>query len=645
MASANGEEEYESDPEEAKLSLAMRRRVASDDEEEDGDGGERRGDEVPNRNDIRASDEEESDDQGAPEDYDEEEMDREEELEDVDEELVRVEDVRRHVSEVANVEIVNEGRELLVGEIANGQDVLEGEDQVEGEEGKKEHEPFAVPTAGAFYMHDDRFRDNAAGRHRRTLGARKLWESRDERRWGHDKFEELTSQDSRYSESRRNRGRGRNRGTGRGYVKGDKSKVPGDNDNQVTAPTSVRGRGPRRYDPAYKRRSEVPQTQNQNKQLGRHLEKAVHSNSTKGLESASTVTYEAAPGTKNLVASNLNSASPPFYPSGSSSNDQNLATKKDVQPPKTDRNHQQFSVDQSLGLNKLYLGETGRKPSNSSHVQPSGLTNSSQGPQVRAQGRGQGYAGHVPSQVTPHPPSHASKASGAHQHPTQRGPIQNRTQPYSRAPEQPVPKQIGNGSQASSSPPRVYASQKSFESGEDSKPESGKAKTAIVGSAASGVQGGGALGPFMYNGAQIMGATGNMGVAHGDPNFPTFLPVMQFGAQHPGGIGVPAVGMAFPGYVQPQHGQGSSEMTWLPVLAGAAGALGAAYCSPYMLDGANYNPQLTGPSSAASSSNKEANTNKALNEWNPSQKLEHASEESEQRQNKPRRYSEMKFGQ
>lgn len=38
---------------------------------------------------------------------------------------------------------------------------------------------------------------------------------------------------------------------------------------------------------------------------------------------------------------------------------------------------------------------------------------------------------------------------------------------------------------------------------------------------------------------------------------------MQFGGQHPGGIGVPAVGMAFPGYVaQPQLGLGNSEMTW-----------------------------------------------------------------------------------
>lgn len=37
--------------------------------------------------------------------------------------------------------------------------------------------------------------------------------------------------------------------------------------------------------------------------------------------------------------------------------------------------------------------------------------------------------------------------------------------------------------------------------------------------------------------------------------------VMQFGGQHPGGIGVPAVGMAFPGYVN-NPGSGNSEMTW-----------------------------------------------------------------------------------
>lgn len=35
---------------------------------------------------------------------------------------------------------------------------------------------------------------------RRTHGGRRLWESKDDRKWGHDKFEELTSQERHYEE-------------------------------------------------------------------------------------------------------------------------------------------------------------------------------------------------------------------------------------------------------------------------------------------------------------------------------------------------------------------------------------------------------------------------------------------------------------
>lgn len=35
---------------------------------------------------------------------------------------------------------------------------------------------------------------------RRTHGGRKLWESKDDRKWGHDKFEEMTSQERHYDE-------------------------------------------------------------------------------------------------------------------------------------------------------------------------------------------------------------------------------------------------------------------------------------------------------------------------------------------------------------------------------------------------------------------------------------------------------------
>lgn len=35
---------------------------------------------------------------------------------------------------------------------------------------------------------------------RRTQGGRKLWESKDDRKWGHDKFEEITLQERHYDE-------------------------------------------------------------------------------------------------------------------------------------------------------------------------------------------------------------------------------------------------------------------------------------------------------------------------------------------------------------------------------------------------------------------------------------------------------------
>ncbi|KAJ0006887.1 hypothetical protein Pint_30394 [Pistacia integerrima] len=64
--------------------------------------------------------------------------------------------------------------------------------------------------------------------------------------------------------------------------------------------------------------------------------------------------------------------------------------------------------------------------------------------------------------------------------------------------------------------------------------------------------------------------------------------------KHPCGIGVPAVGMVFPGYVnQPQLGLGNSEMTWLAVLAGVAGALGATYYPPYTVVDDAYHPCLS----------------------------------------------------
>lgn len=179
MASVGAEEvDYDSDPEEAKRPLAMRRREASDDEEGEGGGGEKR--RADRRGGINSD---ESDGEGGAAEYE----DDEEELGLEDEEEEEIDDEEEEVDEGEEV-YEESGRGLEGGggaggveslavaipkEVAgNGRGPVEesveahGGSQAEGEEEKKEHEPFAVPTAGAFYMHDDRFRDNAGGRHR-----------------------------------------------------------------------------------------------------------------------------------------------------------------------------------------------------------------------------------------------------------------------------------------------------------------------------------------------------------------------------------------------------------------------------------------------------------------------------------------------
>ncbi|XVE88952.1 hypothetical protein DITRI_Ditri19aG0111000 [Diplodiscus trichospermus] len=666
MAKAGEEEvEYDSDPEEVKRSLAMRRRKEASDDEE---GEREEGNNTEARMDRRAvihSDE--SDGQGGAADYydDEEELDleedeeeevydeEEEEEEEIDEE--EIEGVGKGEVE-GNVDRTGENvNEILVGDgnrnVDDGLEINSSNNNnknhlvEEDEEEKKENEPFAVPTAGAFYMHDDRFRDNVGGRHRRTHGGRKLWESKDDRKWGHDKFEEMTLQEKHYEEGRRSsrgryQARSKNQGPDHGYPRRSRSKAFGKNNNQNQAPKGVRGRGSRRYEPTTKNSSQAPPTQS--KSSGKPHERTSQANSSRASTPATNADTASVPARKHVFASSLNSASPPFYPSGSSSKDITLTEKKDVQGRNASRNlrpsvaDENFSVPQSnslrgknvldsLNMAKLYIDDSSTsnsgRPLANLQMLPSGsqLGNASQPSQSRIQGRDVAIPGHKAYQPAPHqnqvnrvsPPMQVSALP--------RNPVQGRAQSSVQAAAQLLGQHPGIGSEASS-PPKTAMSVNSYESGELESSETSKSKGALVSKGKNSVQGAG-RGSFLYGGAQIMGATGNMAVSHSDQNFHAFLPVMQFGGQHPRGLSVPAVGMAFPGYVaQPQLGMGNSEMTWLPVLTGAAGGLGAAYCPPYItVDGA-YHARPSGQASSAGSSSKENGTNKPNNEWKPSQK-------------------------
>ncbi|GAA0159992.1 hypothetical protein LIER_16649 [Lithospermum erythrorhizon] len=656
------EVDYESDPEEAKLSLKMRRRVASDDEDE--------GDKPLSRMD---SDGESMDGQGAAADYDEEEVEEEEAEEyfegeelleeegDYEEEGIEREGVvgRRRDREVEDVvpayaeaggRLVEESMEVFDGENNDGKEW--GDDNVTnqqpGEEEKKKQEPYAVPTAGAFYMHDDRFGNNSGGRNRRMFGGRKLWESKDERKWGHDKFEELTTHNWQTDEGRMSsRGRGRSRGAPRGnslgsrpknydsnkYQVKDNNKYQVNDNNENTAPRSVRGRGPRRYQPSDKTKKYAPAPQN--KQYRKSFDKPSQSGRT--TMSASNADSNHIPA-KKQVGSSLNYASPPFYPSSSSNKEVSLPQKEDAQGGPASRHVQSFPMSQSNSVvqgknNSDYLGMDKLSIDDSTSAGKSTYLKSSSGSRSNSSSQSQHFRGHgrgsnTVSQTSYQPvaTSNLVNKSSSTAHPNQRNLSQSQ-----------ILAQRSSSILQSSSPPKAVVPINSSEAGElDSLSESSKSKMSFIAKGKVNMQGGG-RGSYIFGGRQVMGPSGNMIAGHGDQNLPAMLPVMQFGGQHPGGMGVPAVGMAFPGYVgNPQLG--NSEMTWLPVLAGAAGALGASYCPPYFaVDGAYHahpSAQTSVPSPALSN---EVSNNGSNDERKPSQRPELVNDDFGQRQKNPRR--------
>ncbi|KAK9269649.1 hypothetical protein L1049_001426 [Liquidambar formosana] len=141
------EEEYESDLEEAMLPFTMRRRKASDDD--DHGEPEYRGRSFRSDRGVGICSDGESEGLGgAPEcDFEEDEFEEEEEEEEEDE-------VKGEV-----MEELSEFEEKSV----------EAALVIRIEEEKKEREACVTPMVGAFYMHDDRFRDNGRCRRHRKV--------------------------------------------------------------------------------------------------------------------------------------------------------------------------------------------------------------------------------------------------------------------------------------------------------------------------------------------------------------------------------------------------------------------------------------------------------------------------------------------
>ncbi|XP_024008434.1 protein MLN51 homolog isoform X2 [Eutrema salsugineum] len=565
MAPADaGEPDYESDPEELKRSLATRRREASDDDDEYEDQ------EVKNQ---RAEvDSDESDEQVK---YDNDENKSEDSYE--DEEEGAVDDGKRS-------DMMKSAEE-------------DGAAHIDGEE-EKEKQSSSVPTGGAFYMHDDRFQEISAGRSRRMRGGR---QSGDERKWGHDKFEEMNTQEKHYDKTSRGRfrGRGRGRGQGRGYARGSSSNASSTSGQQIFVPKTVTRGGGLRSNQAHSAQS---------KQLRNSHEKTSHSR--RSPTAPAKTGNESALTKKNLVASSLSSASPPFYPSVSSSN---LVQSIQVGMERLDTNES--------------VAPSGKKYRNTrSDFSP---VYTAQTFQSTSQGRGAPAAG---NEFYPQSHRQGVRFSSPKQlNGDSKGTGQNGIKASGQGVDQhsAVIRSFSSSAQKTSSSINRYP-QSALETGA----WIAKGKGTLQPSESSAL---------MYNGSQVMGRAESL--QSGDnSNFPAFLPVMQFGGQHGG---VAAFGMAFPGYVQPENGVGNPEMTWMPVLTGP-GALGASYSPPYAAIDGSYKPHKPELPSSAGSISKENSTNNL----NDLEKLAERPEVTEggvtKRQNNnpskhPRRYSEMSF--
>ncbi|XP_019091393.1 PREDICTED: uncharacterized protein LOC104740215 isoform X3 [Camelina sativa] len=600
MATAEGgEPEYESDPEELNRSLARRRREASDDDSDVADDRD-----VVN-NQRAEIDSDISDEQIGAVKYDNE-ADGEDSLDEEEEE------------DGEGVAVDNDERSSVVKEAGD----LVGEDE------EKEKQHAAVPTGGAFYMHDNRFQDLSARGNRRTRGGRRPWESGEERKWGHDKFEEMNTRDKNYDQrtSRgrfRGRGRGRGRGQERGNARGSSSNASTSNGQQIYLPKAVtQGRGARKFETPLTKGNQAhseqsKQFRNSNGSQNSH-EKLSNLDSKRspaapaktGNEGANARKNVAVSSLKNVAVSSLSSASPPFYPSVPSGN-----SVHGIQ----------------VGMEGLHMNESaapsGKKYRNTKAAFSPVWTAKA------SQSTGQGKGAPVTENVF-YPKAHSQ--GDRYSSPLQLNGDSKGTggQSYIKPSGQGYDQDSAVIRSLSSSPQKTSSLRNQFPHGEI---ESASETGASIGKGKGTLRPSGGSGSFMYNGSQMMGRAESLPSAD-NSTFPTFLPFMQLGGQHGG---VPAFGMAYPGYVQSEDGVRNPEMTWMPILDGP-GALGASFSPPYV---ANQAHKLALSSSLGSS--RENSTNNLIDLENPMERPEVTESGSRQQSNnpskQPRRYSEMSF--
>ncbi|KAJ4708396.1 CASC3/Barentsz eIF4AIII binding, putative isoform 3 [Melia azedarach] len=619
-----GETEYKSESEESFSELATRRKNASDDDDDNGNTeGEARERFVRTNRRFRAGYGHEPDGPGR---YDEDDaiLYENENKEPRDEQL---EGIKEEEDDDDSEE--NEFEDTSCGK--------------EGAKQQKENESEVPvdPIIGSFYMHDDRFRGRGLGPSRWILDE-SFRAIKDEQKWKHDKFEEMKAWDSSLVEVRRNseqyhRGHPKNKGEGKSHIKANWYKVHDSFNNQSYSSKVVRGRGPIKYKPIRRssnvnpptedEQSRKPQGQTSNtssirefstkyeqylktlvmpssaeserkvstkKKSGNFVEKTSNSDSVRVPSQISNVVSDSLASEKHVFAANTSSASQMFNSSNPSKLD-SVTQKKEMQPvkafgyfPTSALLNHNVNVPQCnsllqgkiranpIGCEKLYSGNlicpasekfVNNLPMQSSISWP---TYTIASPQIMGQ-RGLPFSTMLTHQFCPTCNQVSSLYPLVQQPIVQQMLVETMIKHPLEVLTQDLNECSGTGAQASSEAllPISY----------------------VPGTLES-LQGSGRGINTLHGRGLLTAETQN------DQKFTAtaaLFPAMRQGRQDNADCGDPAVNMAISRYIaRSQNGFGNPEITWLPGFPEAAGTVGSAYHSPYVIADGGYIAHSTG---------------------------------------------------
>ncbi|XP_044350036.1 protein MLN51 homolog isoform X6 [Triticum aestivum] len=598
-----------SDVDDSPLPALRRRAAASDDEEGDGGGGGGSGSSPPPRVVWSNSD---SDELGAAE------------VDGEDEGSEECEEVRKEFD--AGSGGGGEAKEVTPDEVAAAPEdegkYEEEEEEAQAETGaelkeedkeNKGFEPDAVPRTGAFYMHDDRFQNKenrGRGRQRDFSGGQKLWNSKDDSVWLHDRFNEINTHDVQHDSTRRPRSPfrawagGRTHDVNHGYLEGTKSASYYHDYRADYKYGSINN---------YNRFPKEAKTSYYSAKNYRSVPRKSHSyydeQNFYNARTESRICYVNAKGHNNAPNVNRGKPSRPYQPTWKNTfqtssvqnnrtysrsqneegcsdtgveknshrtlslqNEQEFTSKQE--PPFVERRKARPDILSKLFSSSVRMAHSSLKPQSRSSFgvkafAPSGEHGNTAGSLSMVKGM-------------PNLGSHSTVSTSNSQYSESRDqgsglnigvPTKNKlsTQIFHQ--------NIASASKIQSHPQNTLIS--STEDAETSPPPGSNNSLAPSVIIVQNDKVEAVSGSLPCGGGHALDVTGAKDLTLGTP---AVLPVMKFGEQHPRGPDIPCTAMAFPGLLahQPSDNSELNKITWLQTLSGATGVLGATYDPSYI---------------------------------------------------------------